>query len=475
MVAAMKKLALFLTLAAQWFPQDPAALNRLLDECFRTATERTGAAPPRPRLLALVAPHAGLEYSGGVAAAAWARLGHPNNVILLAFNHQRRVQGVVAPDLDHYTTPIGTIPVNRQALKSLAFPLAPDRELSDHALTNQLPFLARVAPGVPVIPLYVGELDETALASAAVRLAGRLKQGDVIVVSSDFTHYGQAYGYTPFPADGLLPARLRQRARELFDRIGSLDIPQFDRYVSETRDNTCGWGPIRLLMAALARWNEEIYLSPLDYLASGELSHDYSLSVGYGALAFYPASAYGASEANRKKLLASARQTLDRYLKTGRKEPLPVPAAGRDAELEQPAAAFVTLRKHGELRGCIGTFSPSMPLWQVVPDRTLAAAGEDPRFPPLKAAEGPVEIEISLLTPLKRLASWRDFRLGHGALLVLGAESGTLLPQVAAEMHWNRDQFLENLALKAGLEPKAYRDPRAVLYTYAAQIFAESR
>jgi AmmeMemoRadiSam system protein A len=319
----------------------------------------------------------------------------------------------------------------------------------------------------------VGDLSEDEVASAARKLAARLKQGDVIVASSDLTHYGEAYGYRPFPNDAQVAYKLRARAAGIFERIGSLETGQFDRYLAETRDNVCGRAPIRLLMAAMALWSEEVYLSPIDYMASGELGHDYSLSVGYGALAFYPASTFGVSAQNQEKLLASARRTLDGLVAAGRKQRDPVPAADRDAALDQRSSLFVTIRRNGELRGCIGTFVPRLPLFDGVADQTLAAAVEDPRFPAISAKEGPMSIEISVLTPLKRLGSWRDFRLGHGAVIDLDGRSGTLLPQVAGEMHWNREEFLENLSLKAGLPRKAYRDPHATLYVYSAQVFSE--
>jgi uncharacterized protein (TIGR00296 family) len=112
-------------------------------------------------------------------------------------------------------------------------------------------------------------------------------------------------------------------------------------------------------------------------------------------------------------------------------------------------------------------------LWDAVADRALAAASEDPRFKPLEAKEGPVGLEISILTPLRRLGNWRQFRVGEGGMILLNGKSGILLPQVARENGWNRDQFLENLSQKAGLPRDAYRDPRVQLYVYSAQVFAE--
>jgi AmmeMemoRadiSam system protein B/AmmeMemoRadiSam system protein A len=460
--------------SADWFPDNPAQLRQVLDGAFRTAQNRVGQVPPRKQLLGLIVPHAGLAYSGAVAAAAYSRLDHPKNIILLAFSHSRRIEGIVAPALDAYATPVGEIKVNRDAVRALGFRTAPEGQLCDHSLENQLPFIQRAAPGAGLIPLYVGDMNADEFARAAQKLADRAKQGDLIVASSDLTHYGEAYQYAPFPLDDQIAGRLRERAVHIFDRIGSLDVGLFDRYLEETRDNLCGWLPIRLLMAAMARSSDEVYLSPIDYMASGELSHDYKLSVGYGALAFYPASAFGVGRQDQAKLLASSRRTLARYVETGRQQRDPLPPAERNADLGQLTSLFVTVRKNGELRGCIGTFAPHLPLWDAVANQTLAAVSDDPRFPAVSAKEGPLSLEISLLTPLKRLSDWHGFRLGHGAVIELDGQAGTLLPQVAEEMHWNREQFLENLSLKAGLPPKAYRDPRAVIHVYSAQVFGEA-
>jgi len=456
-----------------WFPSDPAQLGRLLDQTLAVAEKRGGTTPPRQKLMGLIVPHAGLAYSGGVAASAYRRLHQPGNVIVLGFSHRRALSGITAPDLDAYQTPVGEVKVNRAVLKELKFPTVPEEQLCDHSLENQLPFLARVAPQATVVPLYVGSLSEPELAAAARRLAVRVKQGDVLVASSDMTHYGEAYGYAPFPKDELLPKRLLARTIDLVDMIGTLDPGEFERYLTSTKDTTCGWGPIRVLMAALAQTKEEVYLSALDYLASGQLTGDYSQSVGYVAAAFYPESAYGVTPADQRKLLASARRTLEGFFSGGQKALVAVPPEQRNADLEQSAGVFVTLKKNGRLRGCVGHIFPARPLWDAVADRTLAAASEDPRFKPLEAKDGPVTLEVSILTPLRRLANWRQFRVGQGGMILLDGKSGLILPQIAREMGWNRDQFLENLSQKAGLPRDAYRDPRAQLYVYTAQVFGE--
>jgi len=155
------------------------------------------------------------------------------------------------------------------------------------------------------------------------------------------------------------------------------------------------------------------------------------------------------------------------------KIPVPVPLEQRGPDLQQRAGVFITLRKKGELRGCVGTLVAHGPLWDTVAERTLAVMASDPRFPRLTAKEGPVTLEVSLLTPLKRIRDWRHYRPGLGAVLALGDWQGILLPEVAEELGWNSQRFLENLSMKAGLSPEAYRHPKVRLYVYHTQVLRE--
>jgi AmmeMemoRadiSam system protein B/AmmeMemoRadiSam system protein A len=460
-------------MAGRWFPGEKSALEQSLQQSHAASERRTGNGPPRKQLAGLVVPHAGIQYSGAVAASAYRLLGGAEKIVVLGFSHRRPLTGVYAPDIAAYSHPLGDLHVDKEAIARLGFPKMSEKDLCDHSLENQLPFLYRAAPGASIVPLYVGALDRTSLAAAARKLSALAAEGYVIVASSDFTHYGAAYQHTPFPNDAELPWRLANRAAEAFEAIGSLYVAEFDRYVAATGDTICGRDPIRLLMAALAERADDVYMTIADFMTSGDVTRDYSTSVSYGALAFYPASAFTVGPAEQKKLLASARQTLEVYLATGKPQAAVVAREHRTTDLEQRTGVFVTVRKKGELRGCIGNLMPRAPLWDTVADRTIASTTSDPRFPPLTAAEGPVTLEISLLTPMKRVTDWRRFRLGQGAALMSGGRSGLLLPQVAAEMKWNARQFLEGLAQKAGLPPDGYRRPDARLYVYDAQVFGE--
>ena len=460
-------------MAGRWFPSDAGALSQALDESFSAAKRRSGVNTPRRGLTALIVPHAGLEYSGVVAAGAYRLIDRqPRTVIVLAFSHSAPIQGVVTVKLDRYESPAGPVRVANDVARELGFAAVDERSVCDHSLENQLPFLRRALPEAAIVPLYVGRLSEDQLTAAARKLAARVRAGDLLIASSDFTHHGKAYGYKPFPDDAKLPARLRERAEQAFEAIGSLDVSAFDRHLASTGDTICGRDPIRLLMATLAAvYGDKVYMTAADYLTSADVPRgDRSLNVGYGALAFYPTASFQVGAAAQRMLLEHARSTLE---STIRQRSAPAPAILPEGGFDQRTGAFVTIRKNKELRGCVGILSPRTGLLATIADRTRAAARSDPRFPPLSATDLPVSLEVSLLTPLRLLSRWQSWRPGQGAVLTLGDAGGLLLPQVATEMGWTREQFLEGLSRKAGLAPEAYRDKRAKLYVFEAQVFGE--
>jgi uncharacterized protein len=143
--------------------------------------------------------------------------------------------------------------------------------------------------------------------------------------------------------------------------------------------------------------------------------------------------------------------------------------------LLEPAAAFVTLRENGDLRGCIGLLRFDVPLWENVQDAAAAAALDDPRFLPVGTHEVPnLELEISILEPPVEISDPSKFVAGrHGIVVEKGLRRGLLLPQVAAEMCWGNREMLEGVCRKAGLPPDSWRDRAARLYVFEATCFGE--
>ena len=179
------------------------------------------------------------------------------------------------------------------------------------------------------------------------------------------------------------------------------------------------------------------------------------------------------NEQDRKELISIARNTLETYLSTG-KIPETHPAS---AALLVYLGAFVSLHEGDELRGCIGQIEPDRELYKIVQSCALSAALDDPRFPPVTAEQLPsLNIEISVLTPMVRVARIEEIEVGrHGLYITLGSRRGLLLPQVATQYGWNRDAFLAQTCRKAGLPENAWRDRPASIFCFEAQVFSEPR
>ena len=176
----------------------------------------------------------------------------------------------------------------------------------------------------------------------------------------------------------------------------------------------------------------------------------------------------------KKKLLAIARRTVEAAVKGER----PPEFYLSDPELQAFRGAFVTIKKHGQLRGCIGQFIAQEPLYQVVRNMAVSSATEDPRFfnCRLTPADLPeIDIEISVLSPLSRIANPLDIELGkHGIYIRRGPRAGCFLPQVATETGWSKEEFLTHCTRdKAGLPPDAWRYPDTEVYVFTAEILEE--
>ena len=174
----------------------------------------------------------------------------------------------------------------------------------------------------------------------------------------------------------------------------------------------------------------------------------------------------------KKRLLAIARQTIN-DLVHGRTPPR------HDPELPGLAlerGAFVSLHRRGNLRGCIGNFFSQGPLVNMVEEMTVAAASQDPRFPPVRPEElDELEVEISVLSPLREIDDVSEIQVGtHGIYIISPRGRGVLLPQVATQYGWDRETFLDQTCLKAGLQPGCWRDPDTRILIFSAEVFSES-
>jgi AmmeMemoRadiSam system protein A len=175
---------------------------------------------------------------------------------------------------------------------------------------------------------------------------------------------------------------------------------------------------------------------------------------------------------DKKTLLKIARDTIESYAREQRRPDLPDPLP---ESLTGENGAFVTIHKRGQLRGCIGNFVGQGPLASTVQSMALAAGWEDPRFPPLQEGElKDIDVEISVLSPLREVSSVDEIEVGkHGIYITRGMHRGVLLPQVATEQGWDRDTFLSQTCMKAGLRPDAWKKEDLKIEIFSAEVFGE--
>ncbi len=465
-----------------WYPADPAQLKKMLDGFFSTLPQPEKGGMVR----GLVAPHAGFQYSGRCAARAYRALSPAlgiRRVFLMGSSHSHGFHGACVGDYSAWATPLGNVAVDREICRALArSPLfKTDREtmLREHSLENQLPFLQKAlgSNGYKIVPIVFGSLEKREFATIAEAIAPFIDPHTLIVASSDLTHYGEAFGYTPFRGD--LAANLDKLDKGFIDTVLRLDFDRYFSYREKTGITACGFAPIGVMIRLFEKKGYRARLA--DYYKSGDLTGDYSTSVSYASLLFTEGdtqadAAAGLERSEKKMLLELARSTLREHFQDRQ---APQEREGRFSALPglgQKAGVFVTLRRKGELRGCIGSIVGVEPLYRGVAANALHAAFDDPRFPALAEHElDEVEIEISVMTPLRPVASYRAIRLGSDGVIIRdGPAQAVFLPQVATETGWTLDEFLGNLCLKAGLERDAYRSSRSMkFYVFQAQVFGE--
>jgi AmmeMemoRadiSam system protein A len=262
-------------------------------------------------------------------------------------------------------------------------------------------------------------------------------------------------------------------------RVVRLDREIMKRGVPGLSCTMCATPAVVTVMEAARRLGAKARI--LHYANSGDVpGGDKARVVGYGSVVFYiererKEGRIMFSEKAKEKLLQIARDTIEAHLKG-----LKAPEFETDLdELEAKSGCFVTLRNKGRLRGCIGCFTSDKPLYRTVQDMAISST-QDSRFvynPVTLDEMQEIEIEISVLSPLKRISSPDEIELGvHGVWIKKGFRSGVFLPQVAHETGWDKKTFLENLCThKAGLAKDAYKDPETELYTFTVEIIEEEK
>jgi hypothetical protein len=463
--------------AGGFYPADANELTKMIDEFLARAT----AEKLEGSLVALICPHAGYMFSGGVAAYSYIQLKGKSydRVVVIAPSHYEAFPFSSIYDGDAYRTPLGDVAVDHEFADKLV-KLSSSIKISEqghrevqghgeHALEDQLPFLQRVLGKFKLVPIVMGDQSYDACRALGIALAKAVPgTNTLILVSSDLSHYH------PYQEAESID-------HQILKTIQDWDYLTLSQNTERQTWNACGGGPIVAAMIAAERMGAR-HAQLLMYANSGDVTGDKSRVVGYGALALVAekenkkhgrkSAEFSLTPAEKQELLKIARQSVE--LAVREKKVYPVPADEPGA-LRNARGAFVTLKEHGNLRGCIGYISPMKPLAETVRDVAAFAALEDTRFRPVGESElGALEYEISVLSPLLKVEDINQIHVGqHGLLIREGEYQGVLLPQVPTEEGWNRNTFLEQVCVKAGLPEHAWKDEDADLFMFSALVFGE--
>jgi len=424
---------------------------------FLKSVETTAPAPK-----AIIVPHAGYIYSGPVAASAYARLHSVQDtikrVVLLGPAHRVAVYGLATVNTDGFDTPLGTIPVDQQAIdQALTLPQVSVSDIAhqqEHSLEVHLPFLQTCLNSFTLAPFVVGEASESEVAEVLELLWGGKET--LIVISSDLSHF---HDYETACA----------MDKKTSQAIVNLQ-PEAIGY-----DDACGRNPIKGLLHLARQHHYSVQM--IDLKNSGDTADSKDQVVGYGSYVLNTKQESARfTRHDGEQLLQLARESVRYGLQHGKSAP--VASDQYNTLLNQPRASFVTLKIADELRGCIGSLQASRPLVEDVSHNAFAAAFRDPRFPPLREEEyDDLEFHVSILGISEEMTFTsetdliKQLRVGvDGLILEDKGHKGTFLPSVWESLPEPK-QFWLHLKAKAGLPQDHWSDSIAVS-RYTTQSFS---
>ncbi len=465
------------SVAGSFYPANPAALKKMIAEYMDEAETPQIEQP----VMGIISPHAGYIYSGSVAAHAYALLKNQSvqRVVVISPSHVDSFRGASIYNGHFYETPLGKIKVDRDFSERLAaesdlIKLSAEGHTTkyqgrgEHALEVQLPFLQHVLEEFELVAVVMGEQSYESCRALGRALGELIENNETIIVaSSDLSHFH------PYK-------EAVQLDKKVLRAIEEWDYYNLSRNCNARIWEACGAGPIVATMIAVEHLGANV-AQLLKYANSGDVpAGNQSQVVGYAAFAFYEKAEendkqkaeFNLNEQEQEKLLTIAREAV--YTIINDEEIYGVSLNGSEA-LNQARGAFVTLKKKGRLRGCIGYTAPTQALCTTVRDAAIQAAVRDYRFNPVCTDElQDLSFEISVLSPFRKVKGIENIAVGkHGLLIINKENSGLLLPQVPVEQGWDRRTFLEQTCRKAGLPKDAWKDPDTDIFQFTAFVFGE--
>jgi AmmeMemoRadiSam system protein B/AmmeMemoRadiSam system protein A len=464
--------------AGQFYPSDPIELRQSLTSCFK------GLTPPGDILntAAIISPHAGYVFSGEVAAAAFNQLDPQkaySTIFVIGCSHRASFAGGAIYTLGDYITPLGKAEVDLEIARSLVienkiFSFDPQYQTNEHSIEVQIPFLQfHLKKPFKIVPILLGTQDPEVCERIAKALKPYFNAGHLFVISSDFSHYPKYEDAVK--VDTKLANVILSNSTEKFIEAEESCL---QKSIPNLATGCCSW-PAVLTLLYMTEKEPGVEYRKIMYRNSGDSKYgEKDRVVGYNAISVSRNASlkpgFELSVSDRKELLAIARKAINENL-DNRETPEIVPG-NIPVALLQKAGAFVTLKKKGDLRGCIGHFEADNSLYQIVQKMAVSAATQDYRFSTVRPEEmKDIEIDISVLTPMRKIQSISEIQLGRdGIYIQKGGKGGTFLPQVATDTGWTLEEFLGHCARdKAGIGWDGWKDKDTEIYIYQALVFEE--
>lgn len=458
-------------MAGSFYPAEKVELSKLVRGFLKKDSGNFGD------LKVLIVPHAGYSYSGSVAGAGFSNLSKDiETVILIGSSHDEYFQGAAIYDKGAWETPLGEVFVDEEKASKLIN--AEDGVISnyklhknEHALEVELPFLQTQLTDFKIVPILVGASNSDFEKTLSEKIVSIIDDRTVLVVSSDLSHYP-----TQMVAEKVdketISAILTGDSNTLLQKIEENMNFGYENLVT----CACGESAIKVgLQVAKSIGAERGEL--FSYANSAFLTGNDSRVVGYASIGFFKDQGHVSRE--KEALLRLARESLKEFITKGNRlwEDENTLKDFKNIQLAlKSMGAFVTLSENGSLRGCIGIIETTDPLWKTISQMAVSAGVNDPRFPKVTVEElNDIQIEISILTPKRRVASASEIELGkHGVWVRKGIRRGVFLPQVATETGWSKEEFLNQLcSQKAGLPENCWKDKDTEMFTFEAEVFKE--
>lgn len=466
------------SVAGQFYPGNKKDLEKMLEKMFSGAKPASGE-----NVLAVIAPHAGYVFSGEVAATSINQVDTEKeykDIFIIGSSHYASYPSASLWSSGNFITPLGKVEVDTALAKKLirensVFTFSPDPYVKEHCIEVMLPLLQyKMKKPFRIVPVLIGSPSNDLCGELARVLKPYLTSDNLFIISTDFSHYTTLTpaGYIDNRTAQAIQSRSPDYLEKMVDNNSRKGIPGLVT-------SLCGYTSVMTLLRMIHE-TEGTDLVPLQYKNSGETPYgDTSRVVGYYSFSLQGHRKPGPDDFiinkdERTRLLQIARNTISEFAVKGT-----IPAIDTlslPATLRIPAGAFVTIHKYGALRGCIGHFAADMPLWKTVQQMSVASSTEDYRFQKVSPAEiGLLEIEISVLSPLRKISSVNEIVMGkHGILIRKGSKSGTFLPQVAVETGWDKEEFISNCSSqKAGLGANGWKNSE--IFVYEAKVFKEGK